>query len=227
MPGATSDSEEERVRFRVINNASVVAITTVVLLSACGGGDDGDAAAEVASLGTESAGVDDGSTPPASSVPTDPAEAQLAFAECMREHGIDMPDPGQSGGGMVIQRDEGEAEQDEFEAAMAECERFLEGVRSEIADDPELQAEMREQMLEFTECMREHGIDMPDPQFSDDGGFSVQIGSPDGDGPSSDAAAPDQFPPRDDDEFQAAAEECGGGMMVASPVGSAPIESGD
>ncbi len=28
---------------------------------------------------------------------------------------------------------------------------------------------MREQMLEFAECMRDHGIDMPDPVFADDG----------------------------------------------------------
>ena len=28
---------------------------------------------------------------------------------------------------------------------------------------------MREQMLEFAECMRDHGIDMPDPVFGDDG----------------------------------------------------------
>ena len=33
---------------------------------------------------------------------------------------------------------------------------------------------MREQMLEFTECMREQGIDMPDPVFDDEGGFSVR-----------------------------------------------------
>jgi hypothetical protein len=140
----------------------------------------------------------------------------------MREHGIDMPDPGQSGGDMVFQRTEGDGDADEFEAALADCERFLEGVRSAIADDPELQAEMRERMLEFTECMREHGIDMPDPQFSDDGGFSVEIGGPDDDGQSHDAGGPDEFALRDDADFQEAAEECGGGMVAAAPVGSAP-----
>ena len=33
--------------------------------------------------------------------------------------------------------------------------------------DPEREAEMREELLAFSECMREHGIDMPDPVFSE------------------------------------------------------------
>ena len=33
---------------------------------------------------------------------------------------------------------------------------------------------MREQLLEFTECMREHGIDMPDPVFSDGGRVEIE-----------------------------------------------------
>ena len=51
---------------------------------------------------------------------------------------------------------------------------MLENARGAMEIDPEQEAEMREQMLEFTECMREQGIDMPDPVFGDDGGFSVQ-----------------------------------------------------
>ena len=66
----------------------------MALLSACGGGDDGDPAAEVASSADGGEEDVEGSAAPGSSVPTDPEEAQLAFAECMREHGIDMPDPG-------------------------------------------------------------------------------------------------------------------------------------
>jgi hypothetical protein len=228
MPGATSNSEEEPVTKRIIKNAGFVAIVAAALLTGCGGGDDADPAAEVASLGTEPADDVEASAVPRSSVPTDPEEAQLAFAECMREHGIDMPDPGQAEGGMMIQRDASDGDQEEFEAAMADCERFLDAVRSEIADDPELQAEMQEQMLEFTECMRDHGIDMPDPQFGDDGDFTVQFGGPDDGGPSNDASGSDGVSPADDPEFQDAAEECGGGMTVAAgPVSSAPVGGQD
>jgi hypothetical protein len=212
---------------RIIKNAGFAAIAATVLLAGCGGGDGGDPAAEVASLGTEPAQDVEGSAAPQSSVPTDPEEAQLAFAECMREHGIDMPDPGQAEGGMMIQRDASDGDQEEFEAAMADCERFLDAVRREIVDDPELQAEMQEQMLELTECMREHGIDMPDPQFSDDGDFSVQFGGPDDGGSSNDAGGSGDVAPADDPEFQAAAEACGGAMVATGPVSSAPAEGED
>ena len=33
---------------------------------------------------------------------------------------------------------------------------------------------MREELLEFTECMRDHGIDMPDPVFGDDGRVTME-----------------------------------------------------
>ena len=67
-------------------------------------------------------------------------------------------------------------------AAMEECQPLLENARGAIEMDPEQEAEMREQMLEFTECMREQGIDMPDPVFSDDGGFTVQAEAGEGGG---------------------------------------------
>ncbi len=177
----------------------------MALLSACGGdgnGSSGDADQEVASLGTE-AETPVGSDVTASSAPMDPEEAQLAFAECMREHGIDMPDPGADGGIQIMATPETE---DEMEAAMEECQPLLENARGAIEMDPEQEAEMREQMLEFTECMREQGIDMPDPVFSDDGGFSVQAEPEEGGGVDGG--------PRADEDFQAAAEECGGGGMM-------------
>jgi hypothetical protein len=63
----------------------------------------------------------------------------------------------------------------------------------------------QEAFLAFAKCMRDHGIDMPDPQFSgDDGGFNVSIGSPDG---GADDAPMIDF---NSDEFKEANEACGG-----------------
>ena len=62
--------------------------------------------------------------------------------------------------------------------------------------------------LQFAQCMREHGIDMPDPQFGENGEVTVSAGGEEGGGPG----------PMDDD-FQAAVEECGGsdgGMIFNS-----------
>ena len=78
---------------------------------------------------------------------------------------------------------------------------------------------MQEQALEFSKCMREHGIDMPDPQFSTDGGgFNVSIGS---DG----RRTVDDVPLIDfnSDEFKEASEACGqdrvGGFAVSAEAG--------
>ena len=190
---------------------STAVVILGVLMTACGDGDDttsgGDPDQEVASLGSEpDAPV--GSEVTASSAPADPEEAQLAFAECMREHGVDMPDPGAEGGIAIEVTPETE---DEMNAAMEECQPLLENARGAIEPDPEQEAEMREQVLEFTECMREQGIDMPDPVFSDDGGFTVQAEPGEGGGAESG--------PRADEDFQAAAEQCGGedgGMMISA-----------
>ena len=38
--------------------------------------------------------------------------------------------------------------------------------------------EIQETMLEFAKCMREHGVDMPDPEFSGEGGRGVFRGRP-------------------------------------------------
>ena len=34
---------------------------------------------------------------------TDPMDAMLDYAACMREHGVDMPDPRAGGGGLVME----------------------------------------------------------------------------------------------------------------------------
>ncbi len=67
---------------------------------------------------------------------------------------------------------------------------------------------MQEQALAFSKCMRDHGIDMPDPQFSTDGGgaFSISVGGPDGTGPTTNGPLVDF----NSKEFKAASEACGG-----------------
>jgi hypothetical protein len=106
--------------------------------------------------------------------PEDREEAILAFTECMREHGIDMPDPETSDDGrpgLRITRDEGaneKVDREELEAARKACEKHLEGTFQQFS--PEQRAEMQDRMVRFAECMRDHGIDMPDPDFSESGG---------------------------------------------------------
>lgn len=179
--------------FTTIRSAAAVLLllSTLAACSASAAPPDG-----VASLASDSPTAEGSAAPSAS---LDPEAAQLEFAKCMREHGINMPDPetaGGPGGGSVTigGRDEN---RDEFQAAMEACDRFLEqagNFRSEM--DPV----MLDKMVKFASCMREHGIDMPDPQA--DGGITI-LRNDDGN-VSGSAGEIDPSSP----EFQAAEEAC-------------------
>jgi len=169
----------------------------VLLVAACGGG---ESTSEIASLQEQEADTA-GSTTAAAAV--DPDQAILDFAACMREHGIDMPDPeiNSAGGGFgfTIQGEASDgsgpdqAEMQKMQDANEACSHFLEGVVSEF--EPVDMTKMQDQMLAFSQCMRDNGIDYPDPEFSDDGGVTI-IG---GEGFAMDPSDP---------AFQAAQEAC-------------------
>jgi hypothetical protein len=153
-------------------------IAALVLgLGACS--QDDTSSPEVASLEEESSGstAPDSSDGSAAADPGDPQEAALDFAKCMREHGIDMPDPQfDSGGGRgaVTIGVAGDPDDTDFQAAQEECGGLLgEMAGSFTPPDPEEQARFEEAMLDYAACMREHGVDFPDPQMN---GGLVRIG---------------------------------------------------
>jgi hypothetical protein len=199
-----------------------VALSLAALASACGGGGDDDTG-DVATLGDTGAATDDttaeGET--ASDAPTDPQEAALAYAECMRENGIDMPDPEFSNGGGVaiaIGGEEGEVDEEALQAAQEVCQPIMENARpseEDMPSDEEIQ-EMQDRALEAAQCMRDHGYDWPDPVFEDGGRMTQMIGGEDSD-----------LPDPDDPEFQAAQEECMGGAGGVFTGGGPGGESGD
>jgi hypothetical protein len=157
----------------------------------------------VAALGVAACGADGETDASSGGQPTaaeeDKArEAQVKFAECMRENGIDFPDPKPGGGPQTFKvgGDSG-IDPQEFEKAQKACEQYRDDIRPNLS--AEEKEEQKERALEFARCMRDHGIDMPDPQFGENG--EVRIG---GRGP--------DFNP-DDPDFKAAQEECGEGLF--------------
>jgi hypothetical protein len=167
----------------------------------------------VATLNEPGASASPGASPAAS---TDPQDALLAYTRCMRENGVDMPDPqvvedgdgrmGFSIGGPGDDSGGRQPSKEEFEKADTACRHFL----ADMVQDkggPQMSAEDQDKVLAFARCMREHGVDMPDPDFSG-GGVMIKGGPGDG-------ARPDFDP--SSDEFQAAQEACqsllpGGGL---------------
>lgn len=158
----------------------------VLLLAACGstGGDDG-----VASVTGDSASGESQERTEA-----DREEAGLKFAECMREHGVDMPDPGTGDeGGLTIQASPGDYSPEEFEEADEACRHHLEGAFEDA--DPERMQEFQDRALEFAQCMRDNGVeDHPDPEF--EGGGRMRM-----------TADQDVFNDPDFEEAQKACEE--------------------
>src|SRR5690348_3529272 len=83
--------------------AAVLLGSLTLALAACGKGDDGGGS-QIASLGNTATTASDGATAGdgasganggdgETSTTVDPEDAFLAFAQCMRDHGVDMPDP--------------------------------------------------------------------------------------------------------------------------------------
>ena len=195
---------------------TLVLLVTASLLGACGGGGDDDGVASLTGAGSDS---EDSAT----STTLSEEEAQeklLDWAECMRDHGVDMPDPqiGEDGGvqiqvgGPAGGGDEGETDGDAPQRPSAEDRDAFEAANEACGEPPMLgtfteedREQMEEDALEFSECMRDEGIeDFPDPDFSNFGP---------GRGPATNEATADD---EDDDE--------GGGARVFGPWGEIDLE---
>ena len=146
------------------------ALTAGLLLAACGGG-SGDPESVASLTDTPSPGATDG-TGAATTERQDPLEAALEFARCMRAHGIDMPDPS-AGGGISLTVEPGDEEK--LEEAQKACQPILQNAESPLSE--EQQQAMQDAQLAFAKCMREHGIDYPDPQFGENGMVTQQGGT--------------------------------------------------
>ncbi|MDX2342755.1 MAG: hypothetical protein QNL12_02960 [Acidimicrobiia bacterium] len=137
-----------------------------LVAAACGGDDSGDGNAvasikDVATTTTAAPGEAD-------ELGNDEA-AVLEFAACMRDGGIDFPDPvvdsdGNVGFDLLALRDLAEVDQAEIEAAFEPCAPFLAGVN--FGFDRVFETEFQDELVAFSACMRDNGFDLPDPDFS-------------------------------------------------------------
>jgi hypothetical protein len=142
----------------------------MLALTACGGIAAGNT---TPTLPTLSDTARDGSATTSTTEAVDPEVAFQEYTTCMREHGVEMPDPATDGGGIVLGGDDFDLEV--FEEASTECDPILEAAFGEFEMIPEMEAEMRDQELAFAQCMRENGIeDWPDP--GTDGSNMIELG---------------------------------------------------
>ena len=145
---------------------------------------------------------------------TNPQDAALDYARCMREHGIDMPDPDTSGGPGTLKFTApagGKLDGDgsKFEEADKACHDIL-GNAAPANVDPKQAQEMQDQALAFSRCMREHGINMPDPTFGSGGQMTMKIDKDSGIDPS-------------DPKFEEAQKACGSAFGPGGTKGGAGL----
>lgn len=146
--------------------------------------DSTDEATDDTTDDTPNDAVDD-SFDSASEAPVDPEEAFVAYEQCLSENGIDV-----SGGisdGAVVEgvgdADSSDAESQVFEVddleAFDECEELLGDAAGDFDLDPEQEAELFDIELAFARCMRENGIDWPDPTGTGSNVVEIEIGDED------------------------------------------------
>ena len=155
-----------------------------IALGACGAGDSDDA----------TAGTGSGNQ-------AQFREAALKFAKCMRENGVDRPDPqpGQGGGLRFMAPGGGGAgDQATMERAQKACQKYLKNLRPPALSN-EQEAEFKDRALKFAKCMREQGLDFPDPTFESGGRMNQRLGG---------GAGPGGGTGPDDPRFRDAMDKC-------------------
>jgi hypothetical protein len=133
---------------------AAVLTTSALGLAACGGDDPAGAS-------------------PSASREKQMRDAQLNFARCMREHGIDMPDPKPGENGIRLSVPVGTSP-DKVDAADKACQKYMEKVKPPEMSEAQ-QKEFRDAALAHSRCMREHGVDIPDPTFGPNGTATIKI----------------------------------------------------
>ena len=128
-----------------MNGIRYAAAVTLVALAGCGAHGGSDAKA------SSSANAQD---------------ASVKFAQCMRQHGVNVDDPRPGDPGVRFTAKN--MNQSQLDAAMRACRKY--SPKGDLApNDPRA----RDQMLKMAQCLRRHGVQIADPQPGQ--GLRVQV----------------------------------------------------
>jgi hypothetical protein len=150
-----------------------VVVAVALAVAACGGGKTAGVASLSGATQTTNAG----------NANSGKGQAALNWARCMRQHGINLPDPQFDAQGHSQQQlpSGAQTKSPKFKAADQACQKYLPNGGALEKPNPQEQ----QQMVQFARCMRQHGIaDFPDP----DNGHFQWPGSPERDTPKFKAA---------------------------------------
>lgn len=97
----------------------------------------------------------------------DPEQALLRLTRCLREEGLDVPDPKVDASGnlqlLIGERPSFDPDSAAAQSAIKACQKYIQGIiQSFSADDL---ADIRDATVEYAQCLRKEGYDVPDPKF--------------------------------------------------------------
>ena len=124
-----------------VRGLAIIAITLAAALSACGS--------------TSSTTSGQKNNPSASSSNAASQDANLIFAQCMREKGFDVPDTG-------LTPDNAKDTSAGFNAAVNECMAKTDGLTGQ--DDLTKDPAARDALVEGAQCLRDLGYNVKDPE---------------------------------------------------------------
>jgi len=102
-------------------------------------------------------------TPPADQGGDDVAKAAMDFVKCMRDKGFDLPDPTFDDEGLPhFGEMRGAVKDPDFDAARRTCAEPLNAALAAAGKEVKKPTDTSV-LLPFARCMREQGIDFPDP----------------------------------------------------------------
>ena len=180
--------------------AAVAGVAVALGLAGCASGAAGDDVASLNGGKTSTSASASGSGSGNASSDASEQDAMVKFAQCMRQHGVDMPDPKPAPGGngrtmvMPAMKAGSPGDTQKIQSASTECDKLLPNGGKPTAQDLQRQ-------LKFAQCMRAHGVDVPDPDPNGGRGkgLTINVG---------------------DAKTRSALNACGAGVRISDAAGS-------
>lgn len=180
-PNHCDDRDAVQQMGSTMKRATALVTVLAMTLAACGGG-DGDEAVSAAPVVVEAeqdqaVSTDQADEPTAAVAEATDEERALEFAQCMRDNGIDFPDPVINADGSIdlagnVTPGSIDPTSDTFNAAAEVCGPIVAGASFLPGADID-ETEQQATLLAFAECLRGLGYDVIDPVLSD-----IQAGGP-------------------------------------------------
>ncbi len=163
---------EKAFPLRRVLATGIIVAALAIGVSACGSSSSGSS--------STSGSAGSGGTSTTSS--TARYQARLNLAKCFRAHGINVPDPnpsggaggGGGGGGGGIFRQLQQYPQSQIQSAEQACSQYVKQAFAFANASPAQIAQFRQQFVKYAECMRSHGVNIPDPTTNSGGGFGLR-----------------------------------------------------